>query len=561
MSGYPPLRPYPHRCASGPATPTPKARSTGSASGSITPGPHYQYDSLLAVPIAEHGNYKSSSDGSTPSPSVLYLSPQRTGAASPQSPLISIAYSDQSPDGNSKSSTPVPVQSAGSLAVPVGEADSPPIPLMKDRYPSSDSISSMSICSDETGSDFVRVKSRSYISHSTPGVLETPRSDPGPIIDKVPIEVSGRDLLASCSGLPWIPPPSHPRYTGLKLAINTNIDKDFIGDPDPSFRRAASSPGGPVREAFVEQVGSAFSIKNLRNDSLGALPRITALEYPTSEPPSPELKGVAGPPLIGCKNRGPEIAASGSIRTTRPEYSSTVILPGESDRRRHSHSNAQSRGGIDIGSAASIIPQSLGRISPTHAYLPGNAKDVGPERPPVTPETQYKIAVPEAVLVRAASEEFSLSSLAFPSPMRARGSFAQERKPFPPGQGGASAHGIYPAPPIKTTVLCYANVLPEQPRVPTPASLPEDTHSRDTSSEGSGVTSVRYARVRAPSPLPSAASFIPKPGDSTGLRSVKALLLKETIQLKVHDHERSGSEVSREIPAFAHKTKVSGMGK
>ncbi|KAI5815147.1 hypothetical protein BZA77DRAFT_294370 [Pyronema omphalodes] len=48
-------------------------------------------------------------------------------------------------------------------------------------------------------------------------------------------------------------------------------------DPDPVFHRSSISPGLPTEEAHVEQVG-AFRVANLRNDSLGNLPKIVTEE-------------------------------------------------------------------------------------------------------------------------------------------------------------------------------------------------------------------------------------------------------------------------------------------
>jgi hypothetical protein len=53
-------------------------------------------------------------------------------------------------------------------------------------------------------------------------------------------------------------------------------------DPDPVFHRSSISPGSPTEEAYVEQVG-AFRVANLRNDSLGNLPKIVTEETENSD--------------------------------------------------------------------------------------------------------------------------------------------------------------------------------------------------------------------------------------------------------------------------------------
>ena len=60
--------------------------------------------------------------------------------------------------------------------------------------------------------------------------------------------------------------------------IGVSLDVKTVGfDPDPMFHRSINSPVVPEPNVVVEQVG-AFRIANLRNDSMGNLPRIISSE-------------------------------------------------------------------------------------------------------------------------------------------------------------------------------------------------------------------------------------------------------------------------------------------
>jgi hypothetical protein len=74
---------------------------------------------------------------------------------------------------------------------------------------------------------------------------------------------------------------AHPRKPSLSMDIPKKVGFDI--DPDPTFHRSVGSPVNPVTEAFVEQIGT-FHVANLRNDSLGNLPKMYST---TSEEPSP----------------------------------------------------------------------------------------------------------------------------------------------------------------------------------------------------------------------------------------------------------------------------------
>jgi hypothetical protein len=66
-----------------------------------------------------------------------------------------------------------------------------------------------------------------------------------------------------------------------------------FADPDPMFHRALGSPVLPPTEAFVEQVG-CFRVANLRNDSLGNLPRIVSTPSEETSPNDDECTREGG---------------------------------------------------------------------------------------------------------------------------------------------------------------------------------------------------------------------------------------------------------------------------
>jgi len=444
--------------------------------------------------------------------------------------------------------TLIPSQKGDSLAIVESDTSSPPIPLMKDYCGSSDestssSVSTKSVASEVTVLDFGRT-SEAEEDRGSMGAAKCSRGDPGPVTEQGEIE-SDETLSASRSHLPRASRRLRPFDLGLSL--ETDIEKD-MSDPDPSFHRAVGSPVGPVKEAFIEQVGSAFYIKNLKNDSLGRLPQITPVEQSFSEHESPELIARRESSPGSYRSRGSEtISSNSSNRTVRPGERNVVILPGESGRRYHSNCYRRSHGGMGISSAARIGTEGGGNISP-HTRHRGVPAPEGPSRPPaspvspVLPATPATAASPEAAWVRAASEEFSFPSLSILR--KEKGSVVLERMPFPPGRGGSSSQGIHPAPPIKTTVLCYANVLPEKSRAPTPVLMVDDasTSQPDSPFDSPKFSSVRGSRVSAASSAPRASGCASGVEGSESLRSVKALLLNEGIQLKEDDaRSRNGT--------------------
>ncbi|PWW79331.1 hypothetical protein C7212DRAFT_340228 [Tuber magnatum] len=476
------------------------------------------------------------------------VAPSETGQSSLlQLPLV--ANSDPKQSGRqSVLRKPIPTQKEGSLIVLESDTSSPPMPLMEDSCASSgdectsSSVSFKSVSGDVKVFDFAPLSEREGDRRSMEAT-EYPMGGPRPITKDEKIEFD-EALPPPLGPLAGVSPSLKPLDLGLSL--DTNIEKEIVNDPDPSFHRAVGSPGGPVKEAFVEQVGSAFYINNLKNDSLGRLPQITVLERSPSEHEFPELIAIQESSPGGYSSRGSETFSSNSSNETiRPGARSVVILPGESDRRYHSNCRRRSHGEVDIGSAASRTFEGEGNISPPHARHWGVAVPEGPSRPPTSPEAPAATAPPEGAWVRAASEGFPFPG--FSLPRKEKGSVVLERKPFPPGQGRSSPQGIHPALPIKTTVLCYANVLPEQPRVPTPILTvgDGDTGQQDNPSDSTGFSSVRCPPVSAASSVSRANDRAGGSEGSKSSRSVRALLLSEGIQLK-EDDAGSGNGTPRD---------------
>ncbi|KAG0636099.1 hypothetical protein HOY80DRAFT_1055394 [Tuber brumale] len=498
------------------------------AEGLSTPKSLLSVRSMPAVSVEQDCLDRYSLEGYIPNPYTSYTAPQKTGQLSlPRLPLIAVADSD--PKLSSRQSvlgTLIPSQEESSRVGPEGGTSSSPMPLMEDYCASSDDeCASTSVGSDQmpildfAGMSEVEEDGRSV--EVTKSLIADPRS----ITEEEEIGFD-ETLLASYSHLPSLKP------LDLGPSFNTNIEKGATNDPDPSFHRDVGSPGGAVKEAFVERVEPAFYIENLKNDSLGRLPRITALERGSSEHKSPELVAIQESPPEGCKFWRSEIFSSKSSETIRPGARNVVILPGESDRRCHSNCYRRSHGEMDISSATSIKLQGEGNIFPPQARHQGATVPEGPSRPHASPTTPTATASPEVVWVRVASEEF-------PSPdfsllRKERGSVVLERKPFPPGRGGSNSQGIHPAPAIKTTVLCYTNVLPEQPRASAPVLTAgdSDTGQPDSLYDSLGFSSVRCSRASVASPMLHARGYAGGSEYSKSLKSFKALLLNGSIQLK-----------------------------
>ncbi|KAH0608138.1 uncharacterized protein H6S33_002190 [Morchella sextelata] len=119
--------------------------------------------------------------------------------------------------------------------------------------------------------------------------------------------------------------------------------KLLVEDPDPLFHRSLNSAlqGEPLDQVLVEQVGS-FGVHNLRSDTLGQLPRMTTIEalpLHLSPPVLPTKEGLLGKIT---QLEVPPAVPSGEITP------STVVLPGEYFRRRHSGSHILSHGHRDF---------------------------------------------------------------------------------------------------------------------------------------------------------------------------------------------------------------------
>ncbi|PUU76398.1 hypothetical protein B9Z19DRAFT_1109491 [Tuber borchii] len=487
--------------ASQPASPRDKSAMENSREGLSPPRSLVSVRSMPAILVEQGCLDGYSLEEYIHSLYASYVTPQKAKQSLLlRSPLIAVADSDLILSGREPIlGTLIPSRKGGSQAVTESDTSSPPMPLMKDYYGSADEYTSASVSTKSVASEEVTVLDFARTSE--------PEGD--------------RGFMGARGHLPRASPRVNP--LGLGLSLNTDIEKD-MNDPDPSFHRAAGSPRGPVREAFIEQVGSAFYFKKLKNDSLGKLPRITPVEWSFPEHESPELTAIQeSSPGGGYRSRGPETPSSNSSNETiRPGVRNVVILPGESDRRYHSSCCRRSHGEMDIGSAAGIKIEEGEGIILHHARHRGAIAPGGPSCPPASPTTP-------------AATTFSLLR-------KEKGSVVLERKPFPPGHGGSNYRGIHPAPPIKTTVLCYANVLPEQSRTPTPVlTIGDNDTSQPNSPSGSGeFSSVRWSRVSVASSMPYASGCTSGLEGSKSLRSIKALLLNEGIQLKEGD-ARSGN--------------------
>jgi len=510
--------------ASQPASPRGKSTMANSREGLSPSRSLVSVRSMPAVPVEQDCLDGYSLEEYIHSLCASRAAPQKTRQSLLlRSPLITVADPDlKLPSREPILGTLIPSREGGSLAVAENDTSSPPMSLMKDYYGSSDECTSASVSTKSVASEEVTVLDFARTSE--------PEGDRG--------FVGARGHLSRAS--------LRVKPFDLGLSLNTDIEKD-MSDPDPSFHRAAGSPRGPVKEAFIEQVGSAFYIKKLKNDSLGRLPQITPVEWSFPEYESPELTAIQESSPGGYRSRGSETFSSNSSNETiRPGVRNVVILPGESDRRYHSSCCRRSHGEMDIGSAASIKLEEGEGIISHHARHRGAIAPGGPSCPPASPITPAATTSREAAWVSVASEEFP--SLGFSLLRKEKGSVLLERKPFPPGHGGSNSRGIHPAPPIKTTVLCYANVLPEQSRTPTPVLTVGDDDSigqPDSPSDSPEFSSVTWSRVSVASSTPYVSGCASGLEGSKSLRSVKALLLNEGIQLK-EDDARSGNGTSRD---------------
>lgn len=498
--------------ASQPASPRGKSTMANSREGLSPPRSLVSVRSMPAIPVEQDclGGY--SLEEYIHSLYASHVIPQKTKQSLLlRSPLIAVADSDLKLSSREPIlGTFIPSRQGGSLAVTESDTSSPPtgMSLMKDYYGSADECTSTSVSTKSVASEEVTV-----LDFARTSELEEDRGFMG---------AHGHLSRASL----------RVKSFGLGLSLNTDIEKD-MNDPDPSFHRAAGSPGEPVKEAFIEQIGSAFYIKKLKNDSLGRLPQITPVEWSFPEHESPELTAIQESSSPGgYRSRGSETFSSdSSSETIRPGVRNVVILPGESDRRYHNSCCRRSHGEMDIGSAASIEIEEGEGIILHHARHRGAIAPGGPSCPPTSPTTPTATRSPGFSLLR-----------------KERGSVVLERKPFPPGHGGSNSRGIHPAPPIKTTVLCYANVLPEQSRTPTPVLTVGDDDDDgigqpDSPSDSPEFSSVTWSRVSVGSSTPHASGCTSGLEGSKSLRSVKALLLNEGIQLK-DDDARSGNGTS-----------------
>ncbi|RPB17625.1 hypothetical protein P167DRAFT_569365 [Morchella conica CCBAS932] len=200
-----------------------------------------------------------------------------------------------------------------------------------------------------------------------------------------------------------------------KLRIDPdNLERKLlVEDPEPLFHRSLNSllQGEPPDQVLVEQVGS-FGVHHLRSDALGQLPRITTIEALQSSPPVLSAKES----LLGkiTKLEVPPAVPGGEITP------STVVLPGEYFRRRHSGSHILSHGHRDFGLNLQIID---------HVPSPPPKIVIGPrvssDRPPNTPESPFTLISREKTKVRGRRQN-SPSKIETKTSLEVEGEFVRD---------------------------------------------------------------------------------------------------------------------------------------
>lgn len=249
--------------------------------------------------------------------------------------------------------------------------------------------------------------------------------------------------------------------------------KSVIGDPDPSFHRSLNSPVKDYLDQVVlEQVGS-FRVHHLRNDSLGELPRISTVEEcPSSPPPlssgahSPRTElhfssssGISlstGSPPSRLETNPPGLPmASSAAGGSGDMTTSTVFLPGEYGRRKHSRTGARSHGNRNISAPLQISTQA----EPQSKVITGVR--VTPEGPPATPESPFAYISREQTRLKGVPQNSPSPMITLLSAMKPKVS-GGGRKPVPPGKG--NTHQILPVPALGATaavcfVYAYGNLL------------------------------------------------------------------------------------------------------
>lgn len=231
-----------------------------------------------------------------------------------------------------------------------------------------------------------------------------------------------------------------------KLRIDPdNLERKLlVEDPEPLFHRSLNSllQGEPPDQVLVEQVGS-FGVHHLRSDALGQLPRITTIEALQSSPPVLSAKES----LLGkiTKLEVPPAVPGGEITP------STVVLPGEYFRRRHSGSHILSHGHRDFGLNLQIID---------HVPSPPPKIVIGPrvssDRPPNTPESPFTLISREKTKVRGRRQNSPSSLITFlsvVSPIETYGVLGRS-KLKPPWNSKVNSSGILLVTVSATTVIC-----------------------------------------------------------------------------------------------------------
>lgn len=238
----------------------------------------------------------------------------------------------------------------------------------------------------------------------------------------------------------------------IEASSKLRIDPDhlkrkfLVENPDPLFHRSLNSPlqGELPDQVLVEQVGS-FGVHHLRSDTLGQLPHITTIEALPLQSSPPVLS--AKESLLGkiTQLEVPPAVTSGEITP------STVVLPGEYFRRRHSGSHILSHGHRNFGLNLHIID---------HVPSPSPKIVIGPrvssDRPPNTPESPFTLVSREKTKVRGRRQNSPSSLITFlsaVSPIETYG-VPGRSKLKPPGNSKVNSSGILLVTVSATTVIC-----------------------------------------------------------------------------------------------------------
>lgn len=278
--------------------------------------------------------------------------------------------------------------------------------------------------------------------------------------------------------------PGHPIPENGPLYIKT-VQFD---DPDPTFHRSINSPSAPAGEAYVEQVG-AFRVANLRNDSLGNLPKIFSTDSEEGTPTTEEIPDQGGDGdggkggdegEGGDRGEGGDEGGDGSKDGDRGGGGDGAEgNSGDGDDEQDEGEEEESGSGPDGPAAGSSAWQNGSQPvgTETAAAPPQRPKRITLRRPSVegafirVPDPTASVntsPVPaighgEAV-TKHSPEQDPLA--AFPPIARTRSAPRGYRKPIPPGVRNPS--GVLPAGATGTTAVCNAAVVQREAIISSP---------------------------------------------------------------------------------------------